>query len=194
MSNEPRQEKTEFVLEGNLHPGEEILWESGTGRFGLLSGANGRKIVTKWVITLAVMLGIIGAYAAAAAAVKTNVVVILLVIMGLMLLSPVMEWGNLRGQRYILTNQRALLVRGDRKVFSMALHDIDDAQIAQLSPDETCLLLGSRMVAEPQKQLRFWAAHPLGGSDEGKDVQGLVFYAIRDAEQALRLVSSRSAA
>mgnify|MGYP000403440029 CR=1 FL=1 len=47
MSKEPRQESKEFVLEGNMLPGEQILWQSGTGRFKLLSGANGRSILTK---------------------------------------------------------------------------------------------------------------------------------------------------
>ena len=120
--------------------------------------------------------------------------VILLIIMGLIILSPVMECSNLRGQQYILTNQRAVLIRGDRRIFSMPMQAIDDARIVQVSPDETCLLLGSKITGEPQKQLRFWAAHPLGAAEDGKDVEGLVFYAIQNADQALRLVSQQLAA
>ena len=60
MSKELRQENNEFLLEGNMLPGEQILWQSGTGRFKLLSGANGRSILIKWAITVAVTLGIIG--------------------------------------------------------------------------------------------------------------------------------------
>lgn len=37
----------------------------------------------------------------------------------------------------------------------MPLSAIDDAQIVQLTPEETCLLLGSKMMAEPEKQYRF---------------------------------------
>ena len=140
MSKELRQENNEFLLEGNMLPGEQILWQSGTGRFKLLSGANGRSILIKWAITVAVTLGIIGAYAAAATEFRSNVVVIL------------------------------------------------------VSPNETCLLLGSKITGEPQKQLRFWAAHPLGAAEDGKDVEGLVFYAIQNADQALRLVSQQLAA
>ena len=180
MSKELRQENNEFLLEGNMLPGEQILWQSGTGRFKLLSGANGRSILIKWAITVAVTLGIIGTYAAAATEFRSNVVVILLIIMGLIILSPVMECSNLRGQQYILTNQRAVL--------------IDDARIVQVSPNETCLLLGSKITGEPQKQLRFWAAHPLGAAEDGKDVEGLVFYAIQNADQALRQVSQQLAA
>ena len=121
-------------------------------------------------------------------------VVILLIIMGLIILSPVMECSNLRGQQYILTNQRAVLIRGDRRIFSMPIQAIDDARIVQVSPNETCLLLGSKITGEPQKQLRFWAAHPLGAAEDGKDVEGLVFYAIQNADQALRLVSQQLAA
>ena len=194
MSKELRQENNEFLLEGNMLPGEQILWQSGTGRFKLLSGANGRSILIKWAITVAVTLGIIGAYAAAATEFRSNVVVILLIIMGLIILSPVMECSNLRGQQYILTNQRAVLIRGDRRIFSMPVQAIDDARIVQVSPNETCLLLGSKITGEPQKQLRFWAAHPLGAAEDGKDVEGLVFYVIQNADQALRLVSQHLAA
>ena len=88
MSKELRQENNEFLLEGNMLPGEQILWQSGTGRFKLLSGANGRSILIKWAITVAVTLGIIGTYAAAATEFRSNVVVILLIIMGLIILSP----------------------------------------------------------------------------------------------------------
>ena len=167
MSKELRQENNEFLLEGNMLPGEQILWQSGTGRFKLLSGANGRSILIKWAITVAVTLGIIGTYAAAATEFRSNVVVILLIIMGLIILSPVMECSNLRGQQYILTNQRAVLIRGDRRIFSMPIQAIDDARIVQVSPNETCLLLGSKITGEPQKQLRFWAAHPLGAAEDG---------------------------
>ena len=192
MSKELRQENNEFLLEGNMLPGEQILWQSGTGRFKLLSGANGRSILIKWAITVAVTLGIIGTYAAAATEFRSNVVVILLIIMGLIILSPVMECSNLRGQQYILTNRRAVLIRGDRRIFSMPIQAIDDARI--VSPNETCLLLGSKITGEPQKQLRFWAAHPLGAAEDGKDVEGLVFYASQNSDQALRQVSQQLAA
>ena len=132
MSKELRQENNEFLLEGNMLPGEQILWQSGTGRFKLLSGANGRSILIKWAITVAVTLGIIGTYAAAATEFRSNVVVILMIIMGLIILSPVMECSNLRGQQYILTNQRAVLIRGDRRIFSMPIQAIDDARIVQV--------------------------------------------------------------
>ena len=194
MSNKPNQEKNEFVLDGNMLPGEKILWQSETGKFGLMSGVHGRKVLTKWIVTIVVMLAVIVAYFAAVPQVKNSVVVMLLIVTALLLVSPVMEWSNLKGQRYILTNQRAILVRADRKIFTMPLSAIDDAQIVQLAPDETCLLLGSKMMAEPEKQYRFRAAHPLGATEETGNVEGLLFYGIQNADQALHLVSQRSAA
>lgn len=61
------------------------------------------------------MLAIIGAYVMTVDPIKNSVVVMLLIVTALMLISPVMERNNLKGQRYILTNQRAILVRADRK-------------------------------------------------------------------------------
>lgn len=194
MSNKPNQEKNEFVLDSNMLPGEQILWQGTAGKFSLMSGIYGRKILTKWLVTAVVMLGIIGAYVAVAAQVKSSVVVMLLIVMALMLVSPVTEWSNIKGQRYFLTNQRAILVRADRKIFTMSLSAIDDAQIVKITPEETCLLLGSKMVAEPEKQYRFRAVHPLGATEEASNVDGMLFYGIQNADQALRLVSQSSAA
>ena len=114
MDNKMRQEKIEAALNEHLNPGEKILWQSDTEHFGLLSGVRGRRILIWWGITLVVMLGIIGGYVAAAPDIKTNVVLIMLAILALLLLSPVMEWRSLQGQKYLLTNQRAILVRGDQ--------------------------------------------------------------------------------
>ena len=194
MSNKPNQEKNEFVLGSSMLPGEQILWQSETGKFGLMSGVYGRKVLTKWIVTIVVMLAIIGAYVMTVDPIKNSVVVMLLIVTALMLISPVMEWNNLKGQRYILTNQRAILVRADRKISTMPLSAIDDAQIVQLTPEETCLLLGSKMMAEPEKQYRFRAAHPLGATEETGNAEGLLFYGIQNADQALQLVSQRSAA
>ena len=194
MSNKQNQNQDEFTLENELRPGEQVLWQSATGKFGLLSGTFGRKIMTKWVVTAVVMLGLLGAYLATAAQIKTGVVVILLVIMALIIVSPITERGNIKSQQYFLTNQRAILVRGDRKIFTMELSAIDDAQIVQITPEETCLLLGSKMIAEPEAQYRALAVHPLGASEHASDVEGMLFYAIRNADQALQLVSQRSAA
>ena len=47
MSNKPNQEKNEFVLGSSMLPGEQILWQSETGKFGLMSGVYGRKVLTR---------------------------------------------------------------------------------------------------------------------------------------------------
>lgn len=194
MSNKQNQKKNDFALQNELRPGEQVLWQSTTGKFGLLSGNFGRNIVIKWAVTAVVMLGILGAYLATVEQIKIGVVVTLLLIMGLIIMSPITECGNLKTQQYFLTNQRAILVRGDRKIFAMDLSDIDDAQIVQLTPEETCLLLGSKVIAEPEARYRALASHPMETSEHSGDVEGLVFYAIQNADQALQLVSLRSAA
>ena len=194
MSNKQNQNKNESALQNELRPGEQVLWQSATGKFGLLSGNFGRQIVIKWVVTAVVMLGLLGTYLATVEQIRTGVVVTLLLIMALIIMSPITEYGNLKTQQYFLTNQRAILVRGDRKIFTMELSDIDDAQIVQLTPEETCLLLGSKMIAEPEARYRALSSHPMETSEHGSDVEGLLFYAIQNADQALQLVSQRSAA
>ena len=98
MSNKPNQEKNEFVLGSSMLPGEQILWQSETGKFGLMSGVYGRKVLTKWIVTIVVMLAIIGAYVMTVDPIKNSVVVMLLIVTALMLISPVMERNNLKGR------------------------------------------------------------------------------------------------
>lgn len=193
MSKELRQENNEFLLEGNMLPGEQILWQSGTGRFKLLSGANGRSILIKWAITVAVTLGIIGTYAAAATEFRSNVVVILLIIMGLIILSPVMECSNLRGQQYILTNQRAVLIRGDRRIFPCPRPSTTLGSYRYRRMKPVCCM-AAKSPGSRRSSFGSGRAHPLGAAEDGKDVEGLVFYAIQNADLALSLVSQQLAA
>ena len=110
------------------------------------------------------------------------------------MMAPVQDWRTAKAQQYAVTNQRAIVVQKDKTMYTMELGKVDDVQIYRPSDKENCLLLGSKITGEPQKQLRFWAAHPLGAAEDGKDVEGLVFYAIQNADQALRLVSQQLAA
>lgn len=173
----------------DLRRGERILWESSAQHFGLLDGAQGRQVLQHWLVTAAALLAGLTAYHTFAQNFQQSVILVLLVIAGVLLLSPVLEWYHIQGQQYILTNQRAILVRGDKTVFAMEIRDIDDAQIVRLSARETCLLLGSQAVAEPLRQLRWRAAHPMEDLEDSQHVHGLVFYGVRDAERALSLVS-----
>lgn len=177
----------------DLRRGERVLWESGVQRFGLLDGTQGRQVLRHWLATASALLVGLIAYHTLAQHFQQSVIVVLLVIAGVLLVSPVLEWYYIQGQQYILTNQRAILVRGDKTVFAMEIRDIDDAQIVRLSARETCLLLGSQAVAEPLRQLRWRAAHPMEDLEDGQNVHGLVFYGVRDAERALSLVSQGAA-
>ena len=187
------RKEAERILGENLRTGEKILWQSGTEPFGLLEGMHGRQVVRRWLLALAAVVSMAALYLAAAREPQRDVPVILALVLAVLLVSPAREWRRLQSQWYALTNQRALLIRGDRMVFSMEMGDIDDAQIVRFSPLETCLLLGSRVVAEPEQQLRWRAAHPMEDVGESPTIRGLVFYGIRDAERALGLVSRQVA-
>lgn len=193
MSSNPNQGKNEVTQRVELGQDEQILWQSKTGQFSLLSGFYRSVILRQWLISTVVILGLIGAYVANVEEISTKVIGFLLLILVFLLVSPITEWKKLQGQQYILTNQRAILVKGGHRFFSMPFQNIDDAQLVQITPNENCLILGSKMTAEPKRRLRFWAANPREDVNGG-GICGLVFYAIQDANRALQLVSSHMAA
>ena len=189
-----QQDKVGAGMDGNLRPGERILWESTPVKSGILEGVHGKHILQKWMLAAAIILGLLGAYMVMAQEVRGGICGILLVILAAILLSPVQEWNALQKQRFLLTNQRAILIRGDQAMFTMEMSEIDDAKIVQFSPKEVCLVLGSQITKKTEQQLRWIGAHPVSEADPGQREPGLVFYGVQNAEKALSLVSERSAA
>lgn len=182
------------LIEKDLKPGEKILWESATESFDLLSGIFKSQIVRKWLTTSVVMLGLIAAYVLKVSDVKTSLVVMLAAIYVALMAGPFTEQRSVKGQYYFLTNQRAIMIRSDRTAHFMNLSDVDDAQLVQISPKETCLLLGSQTITAPQKQLRWLASHPIGAAEDKEALKGMVLYGVKNAEQVLQMVSHGVAA
>lgn len=186
MADEYR-EKLSKVLKETLTPGEEILWQSGAATAGLLEGPSSRAILAKWGISLACPI-LAWVYMAKASQHRTSILVILLGIMALLILSPVLEWKDLSRQYYVLTNQRAILIRKNMTAEAMELAAVDDARIVKPTAKEACLVLGSRLTRESAGNLRSRSLHPLEESGDSR-VCGMVFYGIRNADRALELVS-----
>ena len=92
-------------------------------------------------------------------------------------------------QYYVLTDRRAMTVRPDGDVSAMELEHMGECRLYP-EGDAVSLALGSGLLEERDKQLRWRANHPMTGSDSrGADrVQGLVFYHVERSEEAMRLL------
>lgn len=187
--------KMEKFVQESLNEGETILWRGETKPFGLAEGRDGKKVVKKMIASVVIIGALIAAYVGKMEDVKTGLVGILLVAMAALVLSPVSEWTNLKKQKYWITNQRAILVKWTLASFSLPISRVDDYTIIPMENGNSCLVLGSKVVAEGNKQLRWRAVHPLEDSQSaGKIIDGMVFYNVDNAEAAVSVLEGSIAA
>ena len=177
----------EEALAGYLRQGERIRWQSGTKPFPLLEKREGGIIIGKWIGTAVVTIALLTLYIGHVPEWNAKVAAAILLIAALLALSPVVERWSLLGQRYWITDQRAILLTRDRSFYAMELSELDDFWLLPGRTAGDCLVLGSCLFEEGERQLRWRACHPKTdlGSDGGRDLaQGLVFFSVEDGTAA----------
>lgn len=177
----------EQAFEGYLRQGEQVRWQSGTKEFALLERGEGWKIIGKWIGTVIVTAALLALYTGQGRDWSAKAVAAILVIAVLLLLSPVIERRSLLGQRYWITDQRAVLMTRDQTFYCMELSEIDDFQLLRDRTAGDCLVLGKCLFDE-EGQLRWRACHPKTDSQsDGRrgEAQGLVFFSVENGAEAL---------
>ena len=118
---------------------------------------------------------------------SVKAVAVILLIAVLMLLSPVIERYSLLGQRYWITDQRAILMTRDQTFYYMELLEIDDFQLLRDRTAGDCLVLGGCLFEEVDRQLRWRACHPktdIQNDSQRGLAQGLAFFSVEDGAKA----------
>lgn len=175
------------ALADYLRQGEQIRWQSGTKPFSLLEKGEGGKIIGKWIGTVVVAVALLTLYIGQVPEWSVKVAAAILVIAVLLVLSPVMERWNLLGQRYWITDQRAILMTRDKSFYAIELPELDDFRLLSGRTAGDCLVLGGCLFEEGERQLRWRACHPKTdmGSDSRRDLaQGLVFFSVENGAAA----------
>ena len=187
-------EKIKQALEETLAAEERVLWESETQPFKLLEGKEGRRTLLQWVISTVCCVGF-AAFRLAQGELTPATGGILLAIYALLMLSPIVSYRQLLGQRYFLTGDRAILIRRDGMVYSMKLAGDTAAKLFPVKPG-AAIAIGQTVVEEGDKQLRWRSIHALEnpGQFDGCNASGLVFYNVARAESAIKLLSEKAGA
>ena len=175
------------AVERYLREGERICWQSGTAPFPLLEGGERWKIIGKWIGTVAAAAALLALYTGQGREWRVKAVALILLIAVLMLLSPVVERRSLLGQRYWITNQRAILMTRDQTFYYMELSEIDDFQLLRDRTVGDCLILGGCLFEEVDRQLRWRACHPktdIQNDSQRGLAQGLAFFSVEDGAKA----------
>lgn len=173
-----------------LRENESVLWQSGPKAFPLLESRLKAKILGEWIVTL-LLIGWFLYVEQNNPNFGTGTKALLLVVAAVIILSPVVEWHNLKNQKYFLTDQRAILITADNSLYFMDYNQIDDMAVIDDVADGACIAMGSTILNNVRKQLRWQACHPktdLQEADKRSEALGMVFYVPEAAEQALKLM------
>lgn len=187
----------ERALAGYLRPGEQVRWQSGTTAFPLLEKGESVKIIGKWIGTVVATAVLLALYTGQGREWSVKAVAMILLIAVLLILSPMIERRSLLGQRYWITDQRAILMTRDKTFYYMELSDIDDFQLLRDRTAGDCLVLGGCLFEEVDRQLRWRACHPKTDvqNDSQRGVaQGLAFFSVENGAGAAECLRQCGAA
>lgn len=182
-----KKQSVEQALRAYLRDGEQVCWQGKTEEFPLLENDAKGKILGKWIGTVVVAFAILALYIKNNPDWSVKVVGMVLLVAALLVISPIIERSSLLRQQYWITNQRAILMTRDRSFYYMELCEIDDFQMVKGMTDHDCLVLGSCLFEDINRQLRWRACHPKtdvqsdGHSDQA---MGLVFFNVSNIEGA----------
>ena len=180
-------EKMKNALRSTLESDENILWESGVTPFRLFDGKEGHSTLILWVVMIALAAGAIVSKVSSGEK-GVGFYIIVAVILAAVILSPILACRQTNGQRYFITDRRVLSIRPDGTVSAMDRKNIDAVRLYKVDCGGAALAMGSGLLQERDKQLRWRANHPM--VDGSFNVQGLVFYRAQGAEEAMRILSA----
>lgn len=182
-------------LNNYLRENERVCWQGKPMNFPLLEKGTKASILAKWIVTVIVSVGLLLAYFTFNEKHSMGFVGIVVVVALLALISPILEKNNIVKQQYWITNQRVILQDRDKSFFYMELEDIDDYRVIQDLTDQECLILGSCLFEEINKQLRWRTCHPLVEMEhegDGDHAAGMILYGIGNTQTAENLLKQRT--
>ena len=177
----------EMELREYLRPGERVCWQGRTERFPLLDNGTRMRTLGLWIGTTALTGGVLVLYCHLSQRRSMGFIGLVILVAALIATAPFLERRTLLRQKYWITDQRAILMTRDNTFFELELSDIDDFRVVRDLAAEDCLVLGSCMFGEIDRQLRWRACHPkialCNGGEEDR-VMGLICYCVGNAEGA----------
>ena len=103
-------EKMKKALERTLRKSETVAWESPTLHFGILDGKEGRKTLMQWTISTICYAAILAVYAAHDS-ITPRFFILLSIVYGALIITPILSYRTILGQRYFITNERIILIK-----------------------------------------------------------------------------------
>ena len=174
-----------------LKDGECIRWQGSPERFELLERSYRIRVLGQWILSVLICGGTLAIYLAMDTEKNTGVIALLALVALVLIASPLVEQRNLRGQHYWITNQRVILMCRDHSFFYIPLQNVDVCKVVKNQTEWPCLAIGSAILEDVDKQLRWRACHPKVETEvknAGDCAVGMIFYGIKNADAAMQLL------
>lgn len=182
------------ALKEILRENEHVCWQGKPATLRILERGVKFQTLRKWILTVAFTTGLLVVYCSANENWSTGFIGLVALVAAVILASPFMEVHSVQKCRYYITDQRAILQARDKTFYYMNLDEIDEYRVVEDLADEKCLVLGSILFPEINKQLRWRACHPKMDvkSNDGQDsAQGMVFYGVPNLDDAVAFLERR---
>lgn len=178
-------------LRAYLREHETVCWESKAKPFATLDGKYKAKFLSKVLIALAIAVGISVGHIASGTEPKVGVLVLLAGVVVVVALLPFVEHARMMKARYWITDQRVIMMGSDKLLHSMEIEDIDTFKVVADEKADSCLVLGSSVFKDAQKNIRWRAGTPKMPEEAGsrKDhALGMILYNAENVEEAVKLL------
>lgn len=178
-------------LKKYLKEGETVRWQGKPEQFQLLEGAYRIRILVQWILSVLICGGTMAVYLAMDTEKNTGVIALLALVALVLIASPLVERRNLQGQHYWITNQRVILMCRNHSFYYIPLQDVDTCRVIRDQTEWPCLVIGSAVLEDIDKQLRWRACHPKVDTEvknSGDCAVGMILYGIKNPDGALQLL------
>ena len=189
--------KMKQTVQTLLADGETVLWQGKTEPFGIIAGHEGRAVLRQWVIASVCIFGFLPIVYRYGSFTPT-VVGLLLTLWAILMAAPYLNYRRSLSRCYVITDRRSMVVNADGTAHAIPHRELDGWRAMDLDHGGKALVLGSEILGEGDRQLRWRALHPKLGhyakSNNGlTEAVGLVFYNIGDIEGAERVLKAHGA-
>ena len=180
-------------LKEYLRSGESVCWSGRPENFAVLGGKNKGAIIGKSVAVVVVAAAMIAGHMASSGTPKTGLVVLLIAVAVVTCLSPIWQKMQLLKVRYWITDQRVIQLCKEGTFSSIELNEIDVFKVVNDGSIDGCLVLGSSVFEDAEKQMRWRANTPKDDketSGRSDHAVGLILYHTSDVEGAVATLKS----
>lgn len=181
-------------LKEYLREMEEVLWDGKPEGFAVLAGKNKISILLRSVLVALIAGGFIAGHVASMGAPKMGLVAAIAIAAVAALLAPWWEKQQVMKNRYWITDQRVIQQGKNGLFYSLDLEEIDVFKVVSDGTVKNCLVLGSCVFEDAEKQPRWRTNTPKCENDRGSHAEGMILYHISDVDKAVGILKSRGCA